>query len=73
MRQEAVVSCLISFPIDAMDSRIVEFIFYLTPGMVENVFTFFSRAIRELGFKVDIFRFAVFNLDLFQFAAGNEE
>lgn len=40
MRQVTGICCFVSFPVDAMDRRIVEFVFHLTPYMIENIFAF---------------------------------
>ncbi len=73
MRQVTGICCFVSFPVDAMDRRIVEFVFHLTPYMIENIFAFLRRAIRKLSLEGDTFGFAVFDLHLFQLATGYQE
>ena len=73
MRQIAGIGFLVSIPVDAMKRRIIELVFYLTPYMVEYVFAFLQRTIREFSLERDILGFAIFDLYLFQLATRYEE
>ena len=56
-----------------MNRRIVEFIVYLAPDMVEDIIAFLWRTVREFGLKRNIFCLAVLYLYLFQLTAGYQE
>ena len=73
VRQEAFVVLLHAFPVGSVKVGLVEFIFHLTPCVVEDVSSFFHRTEVELCLEIDICSLSVFKRNLLQRIAAQVE
>ena len=58
MREELRICLLVSLPVDSMYFRLIEFLAYLLPDMVEYIFALLGRLVFELAAECYAFSFS---------------